>query len=143
MSFRFALLATIGLGALLLLPFTPSLSMAQYDDDGWYGDESAYVDNSGFDNDNVVEDSYNPDGSLPDYYSLAGMQPDDEHGYYDDGYADDDWYYDYDDSYAYDSDEDPDNYAVGDNYWFRGDEEGTYSSFWGYDDAGEEGLFDW
>ena len=85
----------------------------------------------------------------------------DGYGFFDDGYSDDDWYYDYDDSYEYDGyggkvpyadDETYDgSYFDSDLYeedelladdWF-GYEQAHYSSFWGYDDAGEEGLFDW
>jgi hypothetical protein len=63
------------------------------------------------------------------------------YGYYDDGYDDDDWYYDY---YQYDKAPDYDRDDEGPARDGEYDDEAAHRDwFGGYDDAGEDGLFDW
>ena len=85
-----------------------------------------------------------PDRGVRDYdgWPYEDVSEDDwsyDDWYYDDGYSDDDWFYDYYDSVWYDR-----TWGGGDDRTDADDTEAGHRNwFGGYDDAGEEGLFDW
>ena len=148
--------------ATLVLGISPAT--AQYDDnpgynEAYYNEDVADSSYSFYDALHSYDSGYNyragrgmgygTDYALDRYdydYDYIGDLDDDDYGYFDDGYADDDWFYDYYDRYDYDGDYYDSDAYESDEVW--GDdwseyEPAHYSPFTGYDDAGEEGLFDW